>query len=281
MDYSKFEPDFLLVPYKIIDKVDPSAQRVYGVIYALQQLSLGKCLASNETLARFAHTSERSVERAVSDLLGQEFIKVSYKDAEKKHRSYIIATVTYGGQKTLTDTHGGLDRQGWRSRPTPVATYKEYKKEDITTSEKNKFSPSSSAQGREKENTQRGKKEIEEQDISYVPADEDGVKMNPWRRRRFGDSPPEARNAPRTHEKQENVHRAILKEITSKTGKSWVTAPKQFKAINQLREAGWDAWQIVKAYEHMHTDTKWPAPDGDLLTLITYIEKGYVKKDDL
>lgn len=125
MDYSQFKPDFIIVPFRLIEEgIDPSAQRVYGVIYSLQQLSLGVCIASNQTIAEFAHCSEQSVERAISELSEKGYIVASYLDDAHRNRKSIKAILTYASSLT----HEGRDPHPLGTRPSPMRTYKELKK---------------------------------------------------------------------------------------------------------------------------------------------------------
>jgi hypothetical protein len=145
MQYQDFRPDFLLVPYKIIEAgIDPSAQRIYGTIYALQQWSAGVCYASNETISKIAKTSVRSVERGIEELISLGFVVAEYKDKERRNRLSLLATVTYGGRKKTTDTHDGHDRHRGRTRPTPMAGDIEYKKEEEVNTGEDKSSQSKS-----------------------------------------------------------------------------------------------------------------------------------------
>lgn len=119
MNYSQFKPDFIIIPFRLLEEgVDPSAQRVYGIIYALQQLSRGVCVASNSTIAEFAHCSEQSVERAISELSEKGFIDAKYSDLSKRHREFLRASLTYKG----------LVPHPVGTRPSPMRTDKELKK---------------------------------------------------------------------------------------------------------------------------------------------------------
>lgn len=296
MDYSKFEPDFLLVPYKIIDKVDPSAQRVYGVIYALQQLSLGRCIASNEVLASFAKTSERSVERAISELSEHNFIYVEYKDEEKRHREFIIATVTYGGQNTLTDKVGGLDRQGWRTRPTPVATYKDIRKEEDIKSLKKETSSSLNtplaeqsevrgverSEGEEDFNTEDTEVTIEECDDEGNPLVPRWGKRKPNRsklsynaRKEYKTIQPTARGIEYVYNAEfEDKYEQALCIIENKLNRKFINRKKQYAAMDRMRVAGIGSDQIIDRVSLLHNEEFWRTKGFDL----DNVEKDFDKR---
>lgn len=96
MDY---RPDFLIIPGRLIwDKSLPEKAKIlYGVIYWLHSLAMGKCVASNETLASFIddETTPNYVSKLLKHLEDSGYIKREFFDSEKLERSTIIPLISY------------------------------------------------------------------------------------------------------------------------------------------------------------------------------------------
>lgn len=94
-------PDFLIVPKIVHDHPDlqPSDWILYGVVYWYEHMRDGKCIASNEALARVARVGERSVRGSLDRLERAGFIRREYRDKKRKDRAQILCLVKYGIQE--------------------------------------------------------------------------------------------------------------------------------------------------------------------------------------
>lgn len=93
-----FKPDFLIIPYQIKANpaLRPSDGDVYAAVYWLERLSVGKCIASNESLADIACCGIRNVKAALDRLEQEGYIIRTYRDPESRiHRKEIKTLLQY------------------------------------------------------------------------------------------------------------------------------------------------------------------------------------------
>lgn len=94
----RFKPDFLIVPYKLIEDKNLSSLdcRLYSVIYYFEHLKNGRCTASNKLLAELCQT-ENLISISNSLLILEKFgyIKRYFKDEKLRHRIEIKSLVTF------------------------------------------------------------------------------------------------------------------------------------------------------------------------------------------
>ena len=63
----KFYPDFIIIPFQLIadKKLNPLDRNVYGIIYWLEKLSVGKCIASNNFIADVLGSTSKSIQNSL------------------------------------------------------------------------------------------------------------------------------------------------------------------------------------------------------------------------
>jgi hypothetical protein len=93
----KIKPDFLIIPFKVIENSQHLEAKIYGVIYWLAKLKEGKCIASNNYLSEVCNCTSGSVRNSLTNLEKSGFIKRTYKDKEKNIRDRIIPLVCFDG----------------------------------------------------------------------------------------------------------------------------------------------------------------------------------------
>lgn len=97
--------DFLVIPTPVLrSKVPDSAKIVYGVIYALSQLSSGGCTASNETIMQIADIhSEDTFKRLLRALENKQLIKRYYDNNGRRLaiRPLVVFAVQKSGRKSV------------------------------------------------------------------------------------------------------------------------------------------------------------------------------------
>jgi DNA-binding MarR family transcriptional regulator len=93
-------PEFLIVPYQIYahEKLRPADKIVYAVVYWYEKMKDGKCIASNESIARVANIEPRTVGLALERLEQYKFIKREFDGTDGNHRKE-IKTLVYMAQK--------------------------------------------------------------------------------------------------------------------------------------------------------------------------------------
>jgi len=79
-------PDFLIIPYVIInnERLKPSDWALYGAIYFSQHLSVGKCIASNKSVADIARIKISTVQHGLDRLEKDGYIQRVFKDAKSR-----------------------------------------------------------------------------------------------------------------------------------------------------------------------------------------------------
>jgi len=96
-------PDFYIIPRQISEDPDvqPLGEKLYGIIYWLTNLKDKTCTASNETLAKLIpqkrgqKVSEQSVNKQLLILEEKGYITRIFKDKSKRHRSEIVAHISF------------------------------------------------------------------------------------------------------------------------------------------------------------------------------------------
>jgi len=91
----EFTPDFLIVPKETMS-LPPADRFVFGVVYFMERLSLGKCIASNVEIGRIAGVKAHSVTGCLDRLESKGLIKRTFKDDNKRHRDQIICLIGFG-----------------------------------------------------------------------------------------------------------------------------------------------------------------------------------------
>jgi hypothetical protein len=91
-------PDYLLIPYQVIadPDIEPTAEKLYGVIYWMTKLRLEKCFASNDTLAEYVKTTARTIQNSLDALEKKGYITRIYRDTSKRNREEIVANIHFG-----------------------------------------------------------------------------------------------------------------------------------------------------------------------------------------
>lgn len=98
MDISYIRPDFIQIPYVILEdtRISDTGGKVYGLVYFLSQLSKRRCIASNEYLAKLLWTSPGVISNCLTELEKAGYIKRTFiEDSPKKGRSEIIPLIQY------------------------------------------------------------------------------------------------------------------------------------------------------------------------------------------
>lgn len=91
---NKYLPDFLIVPGLIaFDKnLKPLDLIVYGVVYWLEHLSVGRCIASNRFLAQIVGCHPKSIQKSLANLEKRGYIlKVYNEEKERKEIKCLVA----------------------------------------------------------------------------------------------------------------------------------------------------------------------------------------------
>lgn len=98
---TEYRPDFFITPGVIAydDDIPYAGERLYAIIYWFSKLSQGKCVASNDHLARLMgkNTTERYVGMLLQGLEDKGYIKRLYQDDSQRHRTEIVPLVYYNG----------------------------------------------------------------------------------------------------------------------------------------------------------------------------------------
>ncbi len=114
--YMMYRPNYFLTPAVVAydDDIPYAGDRLYSIIYWLSEMHMGKCIASNATLAEFMgkSTTEDYVIRLLKKLEDKGYISRTYSDDGKQNRTEIIPNVVFrGGETTSTPrpnhTEGG------------------------------------------------------------------------------------------------------------------------------------------------------------------------------
>lgn len=102
----QFKPDFILIPYQLIEDrhLEPTDRLVYGLIYWFEHLRDGQCTAGNTTFAALLHTTTRAIQNSLTNLEERSYIAREYKDASKRHRTFIHAKIAFKTERTVGDT---------------------------------------------------------------------------------------------------------------------------------------------------------------------------------
>jgi hypothetical protein len=81
-----FKPQFLQIPMQVFDTegIKPLDTQVYGAIACYEQLSGGKCIASNETIAKMLHASTGGVSNALSHLAKLNLVEIVMEKGKRK-----------------------------------------------------------------------------------------------------------------------------------------------------------------------------------------------------
>lgn len=92
-----FKPDFLITPYEIKanPRLRPTDGDVYAIVYWLERLKEGRCIAGNDTIAEVACCSERNVKGALNRLEKEGYIQRIYLDKTRRHRKQIKTLMAY------------------------------------------------------------------------------------------------------------------------------------------------------------------------------------------
>lgn len=102
----QFKPDFILIPYQLIDdrRLEPTDRLLYGLIYWFEHLKDGSCTAANTTFAALLHTTTRAIQNSLTNLEDRGYIGREYKDSAKRHRMLIHAKIAFKTERTVGDT---------------------------------------------------------------------------------------------------------------------------------------------------------------------------------
>jgi DNA-binding Lrp family transcriptional regulator len=97
----EFYPDYILIPFQIINdkKIEPVAEKLYGLIYWYVSLGQHKCFVSNIVLSKLLNVTPRTIQNSLDALEKAGYIKRIYKDESRRHRVQIFPLVTF---KTAT-----------------------------------------------------------------------------------------------------------------------------------------------------------------------------------
>lgn len=112
-------PDFLITPYEVKACPDlrPSDGDVYAVVYWLERLAQGKCVASNAFIADVLGIKERTVRTALERMEHAGFIQRIFQDPERKLRKEIRTLVRFSRVEPETPTEPGKELA--QREPTP------------------------------------------------------------------------------------------------------------------------------------------------------------------
>lgn len=98
-------PDFLVIPYPVYcdPRLEGLDRNVYGAVYWLENLSGGKCIAGNETIAKIAgslsqktgEVNTRSISNSLDRLEKLDYITRKFKDEAKRNRLEIRTNVNF------------------------------------------------------------------------------------------------------------------------------------------------------------------------------------------
>jgi len=88
-------PSFVQIPYKILvnKRLQSLDKHIYGLILWYCKLSIKKCVASNETIAKLLKTTKQCVANSLVRLSEQKCIKSIFKDKSKKIRLEIVPLI--------------------------------------------------------------------------------------------------------------------------------------------------------------------------------------------
>lgn len=143
------KPDYLLIPYTIVkDKnIPPSGAQVYSAIYFFSQLSKGKCIASNKSIARVAGVSKGTAANEISKLAEKNYINTIYSDKKHKRRQEIIPLVRFinqGGFHQMMNGVSSNDEWGVSSNDEQsnnnISNNSNIASQGVATSKEEKFS---------------------------------------------------------------------------------------------------------------------------------------------
>lgn len=91
------KPDFYIIPEQIQsnDALRPTDWIVYAVVYWFEHMKDGKCIASNETIAKIAKVSPRAVIGALERLEKEAYITRQYFGEQNSRRASIHCTISF------------------------------------------------------------------------------------------------------------------------------------------------------------------------------------------
>ncbi len=101
MEQLPFVPDMLMIPYQLIadDRLDALDEKVYAVLYWMENVRGGPCSPSNEELAYIVHSKEgtgkRTIQNSLDKLEELGYIVRDYKGTSDRHRIGIRTTISF------------------------------------------------------------------------------------------------------------------------------------------------------------------------------------------
>lgn len=112
MSDKNFRPDFIIIPYQVaFDKnLQPLDQKLYGIIFWLEHLKEGKCIASNSYLADMCNSTASSMQNSLDRLERAGVIKRMFSDKERKKRTGIKTKISF---KVSLDSDRGITKQAY------------------------------------------------------------------------------------------------------------------------------------------------------------------------
>lgn len=136
-----YKPNYYLIPGVVADdeEITYAGGKLYAIIYWLSEMSMQKCIASNDVLAEFMgkKTTADYVIRLLKKLEERGYIRRVYSDETKQVREEIIPLVTFrGGGETNGNPRPNDTGGGGETIQHINKIYKQEDKEYILLSEK-------------------------------------------------------------------------------------------------------------------------------------------------
>lgn len=91
------KPNYFLIPEIVVANKEINAldKFVYGAVYWYSQMADGKCIASNEAIAKIVYSTGATVQQCLTRLEKYGFIQRVYSDESRQKRAEIVPLVAY------------------------------------------------------------------------------------------------------------------------------------------------------------------------------------------
>ncbi len=258
MEEEKFLPDFFIIPRDVAydEELTPMAVRLYGIIYWLEHLVLGRCIASNDTLADYCKVEKGTIANLLMLLEKRGHIERRFDDKNQRTeiitRHSIIRSVKGGSSNGLRGVHSTDEHIS--------NTYKENIYSFIS-SKKDEINPPSIPQD-----------DVQDVTVDYLADPETGEPRMGSFGRPYGQQ----------KKKKPNIlsgYRELLswaeEERSKKSGKLFRFAQPliQFKWMKNIKEAGYEPDDVKEMWLKMQNNPFWVDRGFDFLEVSKELDK--------
>ena len=117
------KPDFILIPYVVLSDKDlqPNDKHLYGIIYWLERLKDGKCIAGNKYLAEILDSSPLSVLKSLIRLEKRGYIERIFTAEHRKVRLEIKTKVFFKQDVQTSIIPNRISQTGTSDMPNGIS----------------------------------------------------------------------------------------------------------------------------------------------------------------